>query len=124
VNSFDHPRGEIHFDAYRAEDVLPALDMAETAALDTLGRVPTDRDPLWAFGEATAAYDFIVATADDMVGVLGGAWHDVSRAADERAARFRSTVYQRRGRYDAIRAVTPPSPVEERLRADLLRRFE
>jgi oligopeptidase A len=79
---------------------------------------------LWAFGEANAAYDFIVAIADDMVGVLGGAWHDMSRVADERAARFRSTVCQRRNLYEAIRAVVPSGPVEERLRADLLRRFE
>jgi Zn-dependent oligopeptidase len=124
VNSFDHPRGEVHYEAFRAEDVLPALARAEAGALDALDQVPTHPDPLWAFGEASAAYDFIVTIVDDMVGVLGGAWHDVARAADERAARFWTTVCQRRNLYDAIRAVAPSGPVEERLRADLLRRFE
>ncbi|HEX2307076.1 MAG TPA: M3 family metallopeptidase [Jatrophihabitantaceae bacterium] len=124
MNSFDHPRGEVHYEAFRAEDVLPALARAEAGALDALDQVPTHPDPLWAFGEASAAYDFIVTIVDDMVGVLGGAWHDVARAADERAARFWTTVCQRRNLYDAIRAVAPSGPVEERLRADLLRRFE
>jgi peptidyl-dipeptidase Dcp len=124
VNSFDHPRGEVHYDAYRAEDALPALQRAEAAALEEFERVPTHPDPLWAFGEATAAHDFIVAIADDMAGVLGGAWHDVARAVEKRAARFRSMVCQRRDLYDAIGAVAPSGPVEERLRADLLHRFE
>ena len=124
MNSFDHPRGDVHYDTYVAGDVLPALAVAEAAVLDALDRVPTDPDPLWAFGDATAHYDFVVAVADDLLGVLGRAWHDVSRAADERAARFRSTICQRRDLYEAIRAVAPSGPVEERLRADLLRGFE
>jgi Zn-dependent oligopeptidase len=79
---------------------------------------------LWAFGEASAVFDFIVTIADNMSGVLGGAWHDAARAANEQAARFRSAICQRLDLYEAIRAVVPPGPVEERLRADLLRRFE
>ena len=63
MNTFDHPRGDVHYDAYVTEEVLPALALAEAAALDALDRVPTDPDPMWAFGEATAAYDFVVAIA-------------------------------------------------------------
>lgn len=56
--------------------------------------------------------------------MLGGAWTEASRTAGERAARFRTRIHQRRDLYDAIRAIEPGGPVEERLRADLLRRFE
>jgi Zn-dependent oligopeptidase len=48
----------------------------------------------------------------------------VRRAPYSTSARFRSGICQRLDLYEAIRAVVPPGPVEERLRADLLRRFE
>ena len=124
MNSFDHPLGETRYDEYLPQDVLPALDAARADAAARLDLVASGDEPLVTFGEATAAYEFIVATADGLAAVLGGAWHGVSRAANHRAARFRAAVHQRRDLYEAIRAVEPAGPVEERLRADLLRRFE
>jgi oligopeptidase A len=124
VNSFDHPLGEARYDAYVPEDVGPAMDAAEAATLALLNQVASSPDPYVVFGDATAAYDFVVTVADDLASVLDGAWNDASRTAGERAARFRTRIYQRRDLYDAIRAIEVGSPVEERLRADLLRRFE
>ena len=124
VNSFDHPLGQARYDGYRPQDVLPALDAAEAAAVARLDLVAGGGEPLVAFGEATAEYDFIVIVAYDLAAALGGAWHEVSRTADQRAARFRAAVHQRRDLYEAIGAVEPAGPVEQRLRADLLRRFE
>jgi oligopeptidase A len=124
VNSFDHPPGQARYDAYRPQDVLPALDAAEVVAVERLDRVAGSAEPLVAFGEATAGYDFVVTVADDLAAALGGGWPEVSRAANGRAARFRAAVLQRPDLYRAIRAVRPSGPVEERLRVDLLRRFE
>ncbi|HEY9484800.1 MAG TPA: M3 family metallopeptidase [Micromonosporaceae bacterium] len=124
MNSFDHPLGEAHYEAYVPHDVGPAIDVAESAAVERLDLVPYGPEPLVAFGDAIARYEFIVTVADDLAAALGGAWRDVSRAANERAARFRTAVYQRRDLFDAIRAVGPAGPVERRLRVDLLRRFE
>ena len=124
MNSFDHPLGEAHYETYVPEDVGPAMDVAEPAAVARLDLVTGSPEPLVAFSDATAGYDFIVAVADDLAAVLGGAWLEASRTANERAARFRTAVYQRRDLYEAIRTVEPAGPVEQRLRADLLRRFE
>jgi oligopeptidase A len=124
VNSFDHELGEIRYDTYAPTDVHPALDAAEADALARLAEVPAATEPLLAFGEACARYDFIVAAVSDMASALSGEWLVISRAADERAARFRTAVYQRRDLYDAIRTVSAAGPVEQRLRADLIRRFE
>ena len=124
MNSFDHPPGEARYDRYLPQDVLPALEVAEAGAAERLDLVAGGAEPLVAFGAATAAYDFVVNVADDLAAVLGGAWPAVSRAANERAARFRAGMYQRGDLYEAIRAVRPAGAVEERLRADLLRRFE
>ncbi len=124
MNSFDHPLGEAHYEAYVPHDVGPAMDTAELAAVARLDLVSGSPEPLVAFSDATAGYDFIVTVTDDLAAVLGGAWHEMSRTANERAARFRTAVYQRRDLYVAIRAVEPAEPVAQRLRADLLRRFE
>jgi len=124
VSSFDHRLGEARYEVYVPQDVLPALDAAEAAALARLDLVAGSEEPLVAFSDATAEYDFIVTVAGDLAAVLGGVWQEVSRAADQRAARFRAAVHQRRELYGAIRAVEPAGPVQARLRTDLLRRFE
>ncbi|WP_436530934.1 M3 family metallopeptidase [Actinoplanes sp. HUAS TT8] len=124
MNSFDHPLGEVRFDTYRPEDVPAALDRAEAEANALLDAVAASAEPLVALGEATARYHFVVNMADELGATLGGAWTEASRVAAERSARFSAAVHQRADLYEAIRAVTPAGPVEERLRADLLWRFE
>ena len=62
--------------------------------------------------------------ADELAATLGGDWDDVGKVAKRRDAQFIVELYQRADLCAAIRAVEPHSPVEERLRADLLRRFE
>lgn len=124
MNTFDHPPGQIRFGAYDAADVLPALAAAETEAGARLDAVAGSAEPLVALGEATARYNAIARTADDLAAVLGGPWPEVSRAANERVARFRARTWQRRDLYEAVRAVRPATAVEERLRTDLLRLFE
>jgi oligopeptidase A len=124
VNSFAHPLGEVHFDRYVPADVLPALDAAEPAARALLDAVAGSPEPLLALGAATAGYEFVMSVVWTLADVLGGGWQEVSRPASERAARFRSAIYQRRDLYDAVRAHEPAGPVERRLRTDLLRRFE
>src|SRR4051794_32424573 len=124
MTTFDHPLGMAHYGTYLSQDVPPALDAAEAAAQARLDLVATSARPLLAFGDAAAGYDFIVALADELAATLGGEWDDVSKTAKRRAAQFRVELYQRADLCAAIRAVEPHSPVEERLRADLLRRFE
>lgn len=124
MNSFDHPLGEVHFDRYRPEDVPSALDRAEAEANARLDAVAASAEPLVAFGEATAAYDFVVNMAAELGAVLGGPWEAASRAAGERGARFFAAVHQRADLYAAICAVEPAGPVERRLRDDLRLRFE
>jgi oligopeptidase A len=124
VNSFDHPLGEVHFDRYRPEDVPTALDRAEAEANVRLDAVAASAEPLVAFGEATAAYDFVANMAAELAAALGEPWEAASRAAGERHARFFAAVHQRADLYEAIRAVEPAGPIEERLQADLRWRFE
>src|SRR5262245_51842674 len=124
MTTFDHPLGEAHFDTYLPQDVPPALDAAEAAARARLDLVATSAEPLLALGDATAGYEFIVNIADELAAMLGGDWNDVTKAAKRRNAEFVAELYQREDLFAAIRAVEPDGPVEERLRAHLLRRFE
>lgn len=124
MNSFDHPVGEAHYDVYVPQDVPAALDAAEAVAVVRLDLVAGSEEPLVAFCEAAASYQYVVNVAEDLAAALGGAWQDASRIANQRLARFRAAVHQRRDLYEAIRAVESTGPVEARLRADLLRRFE
>src|SRR5262249_15521615 len=113
-----------HYDTYLPQDVPTALDAAEAAARAGLDLVATSAEPLLAFDDATARYDFIVTLAYELAAMVGGDWDEVSKTAKRRAAEFGAEMYQRADLCAAIRAVEPHGPVEERLRGDLLRRFE
>src|SRR6266542_1208989 len=72
VSSFDHRLGEARYEVYVPQDVLPALDAAEAAALARLDLVAGSEEPLVAFSDATAEYDFIVTVAGDLAAVHRG----------------------------------------------------
>jgi hypothetical protein len=117
VNSFDHPRGEVRFSATIPDDVLP---LAGGAELDRLEWCPVPRTRC---GRSVGPRrtDFIVAIAGEVTGfwTVG----TTSPGRNERAARVRSVICQRLT-CTTLSRVVPSGPVEERLRADLLRRFE
>jgi oligopeptidase A len=124
VNTFLHPLGEAHFDHYRPEDVLPALDAAEAEAWRALASVPAAGDKALAvFSDATQRLEHVRDVVAHLDAVLGGSWRDVARTAGTKAASVLAAVHQDREVYDVLRASAPADPVWRRLREEVLAEF-
>lgn len=137
-NSFLHRPGEVHFSAYRPQDVEEAMTVVEDRAWGRVGALlaepeeeRTFESTALALAEATEDVHSVRSLVDHLARVTGGPWHAVNEMASEREARFFNRLRFHRGVYRAVLEVRDRpgyfaslSPPRQKYLAELVLRYE